>query len=1417
VIREPEFKKRPHAREPVRILLLEDDPQFAELLQAQLRRMPWVESRLEVVGTLADALKKLSSESFGAVVTDLNLPDSSGLQTVEALARMGEQPIIVLTGNQSPALHASAMQAGAYEVLSKDGLSAATLERLVRLASVQANTTRSLGASEERFSSLVRLSTDWYWEQDEELRFTRFEGRTTEISGNDPKHAIGKRRWEIATITPVSCMWEEHRALVEARQPFRDFEYTRIGDDGVLRYISASGEPVYDSAGRFRGYRGLATDVTQRKRAEAAIRESEARFRRTFEHSASGMAHIDMDRRFIRVNRRLCEILGYAEEELLGLTGREISHPDDLDVINEHRPRLYAGEIDAVRLEKRYLRKDRSTVWVKFTMTVERDAAGKPLYEIAVYDDITAQRDAEARLRESEARFRSLTELTADFHWETDAQHRVLMTTFGTKHRPINADGGPVGKARWDMASTRPDAAGWAAHRATLDAHLPFRDFELARLDTDGVERHLSLSGEPLFDAAGAFTGYRGIGREITARKREAELLRLEHTVARCLSEADSVSAALRAVIRAICETQNWECGRYFGWDERAAALLLQEFWHVPSAGLEALILKSRALTYHSGSGLIGQAYRSRQPLWVTDLASDPRVKSGLARDAGMHGAFLFAAVSDGKPIGVFVFHSRQVREPDNRLLEAVRVIGSQVGQFVKRRHAESQRHEMELQFRRTFELAGAGLAHIGLDRRFIRVNRRLCELFGYSEAELLGRTAKEFSHPEDLDVINEQRPRLYAGEIDAVRGEKRYLRKDGSVIWLAFTLAVERDTHGKALYEITVYDDITDRKRAEQRQAAHLRHQRKIARFGRAALGKREPAEMIEEAVQIVLEGLRADAVVYLEPGGGERQVVLRAVVGLAETPDATIAQYQAGGALATALERGEGVVVDAAAPESTTLPYAWANQSRSAALHPVLAGLRVRGVLCAVSRRAAAFGAEETRFLDAAASVLSAGLGRIESEGRLAYLAQFDVLTGLPNRALLADRFSQMIVQARRHGSGIGVLFIDLDEFKMVNDTLGHAGGDALLKEVAVRLQSAVRQGDTVARISGDEFAVVLADLARAEDAALVAQKIIDRLSAAVEVHGNEVFVTASVGIAVFPADGGDAETLIGAADAAMYRAKQSGRNAYQFFTAEINQRSRARAQMGSELRRALEREEFALVYQPKYDLASRRPRGAEALLRWKHPERGTVSPAEFIPVLEETGLIIPVGDWVLRRACEDLKAWHASGLAAGAVAVNLSARQFRQQDLDARIKSLVASAGIDPGLIELEITESQLMQDPDHAIRVMRALCDAGMRIAIDDFGTGYSSLSYLTRFPVGALKIDRSFVKDMSSDKGDATIVRTIIEMAHTLGFTVIAEGVETEEQANFLRLLRCEQAQGYLFAKPMPAAEYASLISKVRTS
>jgi diguanylate cyclase (GGDEF)-like protein/PAS domain S-box-containing protein len=672
--------------------------------------------------------------------------------------------------------------------------------------------------------------------------------------------------------------------------------------------------------------------------------------------------------------------------------------------------------------------------------------------------------------------------------------------------------------------------------------------------------------------------------------------------------------------------------------------------------------------------------------------------------------------------------------------------------------------------------------------RKFIDFNESACRQLGYTREELLRREAQLEPDFEQL-VASEER-------CDTVAAT--YRRKDGST----FPVEVRRTVLDTAEGPIVVVNarDLSERKAADEREALHLRYQETLARFGQDALDKREPKELVARAIDTVVKGLGADAVLYVEPGQKPGELVLRAGVG----HDSQAIACTPGNAIETALGSSEPFVGSGAA-----LPFAWAHEFKSAAVVVVRADNAVRGALCVLAKREDAYWADELGFLRTAASLLSTGLQRIDGERRLAYLAQFDPLTGLANRTLLADRFSQMIVQAKRRGDPLSVLFIDLDDFKLVNDRLGHTAGDALLCQVALRLQTAVRTGDTVARVSGDEFAVVLADLARPDDAALVAQKILDRVAEPVMLEGEPTFITASIGIASFPTDGDYVDALLGAADAAMYRAKQSGRNAYQFFTSEITQRTRARAQLAFELRRALERDEFELAYQPKFDLASGKACGAEALLRWRHAERGVVSPNEFIPVLEDTGLIVQVGEWAIRRACEDLKAWLAFGVRPMPIAVNLSARQFRQKDLDARIRTLVTSAGIDPALIELEITESQLMQDPEHAIRVMRALRESGIRMAIDDFGTGYSSLSYLTRLPVKSLKIDKSFVADVFSDEADAAIVRTIIEMAHHLGFTVVAEGVENDRQAAFLRQYGCEQAQGFYFGRPVSAAQLFS--------
>ncbi|MFG6429976.1 putative bifunctional diguanylate cyclase/phosphodiesterase [Roseateles sp. LYH14W] len=433
--------------------------------------------------------------------------------------------------------------------------------------------------------------------------------------------------------------------------------------------------------------------------------------------------------------------------------------------------------------------------------------------------------------------------------------------------------------------------------------------------------------------------------------------------------------------------------------------------------------------------------------------------------------------------------------------------------------------------------------------------------------------------------------------------------------------------------------------------------------------------------------------------------------------------------------------------------------------------------------------------------------------AEARAERLALFDGLTGLPNRHLLADRASQAIDIARRGDEPLAVLFLDLDHFKNVNDSLGHRIGDALLAQLASRLRGAVREQDTVARMGGDEFVLVL-PLTDIAGAAHLATKLMALASAPFQVEQQELTVTPSMGIAMFPTDGDDFDTLCKCADAAMYRAKRDGRNAYRFFTSEMQAQSARALLLENALRRAQERGQLSLHYQPQFALEDgdqSRVIGAEALLRWQHPELGWVSPAEFIPIAETTGLILPIGEWVLREALSQLRRWDAAGLPQLTMAVNLSAVQFRHDDLPDLVERVLADVGIPAQRLELELTEGAAMDNPTVAITVMNELHARGVRLSIDDFGTGYSSLSYLKKFRVSKLKIDQSFVRELSDDAEDRAIVDAVIRMAGALGLQTLAEGVETEGQLAFLRRQGCQAVQGYLFSRPLPAEAFAQFM------
>jgi diguanylate cyclase (GGDEF)-like protein len=434
-----------------------------------------------------------------------------------------------------------------------------------------------------------------------------------------------------------------------------------------------------------------------------------------------------------------------------------------------------------------------------------------------------------------------------------------------------------------------------------------------------------------------------------------------------------------------------------------------------------------------------------------------------------------------------------------------------------------------------------------------------------------------------------------------------------------------------------------------------------------------------------------------------------------------------------------------------------------------------------------------------------------RRRMEQRVSHMAFHDELTSLPNRMMLSARLDQALSRHRRAGSQLAILFLDVDRFKVINDSLGHETGDALLRHIADRLRAHSREGDTIARMGGDEFVVLIENSGNLQDVSARAQRLVEELASPYMLGINDYHITVSIGISIFPADGRDATTLLKSADVAMYRAKDTGRNNYQFYSAAMNVHTVERLELESDLRHALERHEFILHYQPKVEVSTGLITGLEALLRWVHPRRGLMSPMEFIPLAEETGLIASIGEWVLATACAQTKAWQDQGFSKLDVAVNLSARQFADPMLFSKLASIIRGSGLHPSSLELEITESLVMSQGANAVNVLQQLKSLGVRIAIDDFGTGYSSLAYLKSFPIDTIKVDRYFIRDIPANFGDKQITRALIAMARSLRLKVVAEGVETADQLKFLRKERCDLVQGYFLHRPLPEGEVAAVL------
>lgn len=708
-------------------------------------------------------------------------------------------------------------------------------------------------------------------------------------------------------------------------------------------------------------------------------------------------------------------------------------------------------------------------------------------------------------------------------------------------------------------------------------------------------------------------------------------------------------------------------------------------------------------------------------------------------------------------------------------------------------------------------ESAGVGIAFLDECGKIIRVNHTFVRMFGYSEDALINKTPIEMLAPDAIFPTSSGLNKKDTIINDDITFDVQYQRQDNSLFW-GETILNMIDRNNKEKGTILVINDISERKQIEVLRDG----QNKILEI----MTKNATLTDIFNKIIQLIEMQQSDSKCailmmdddqqhlrhYIAPGLPESY--LKAVGRIKIDPHA--------GSSGVAAYTREPVFVQ----DIDTDPR-WENYR--AFIHPygfkscwsipiISDDNNILGCFAMYQTETRHPTQQDITLANTAVYLTRIAIERQQAQEKIHYMAHHDVLTGLPNRALLEDRLTQAILYAHRYQRLVTVAFIDLDNFKLINDTLGHNIGDELLKSVADRMQMSVRQSDTVVRLGGDEFVLVLFDQPqKTELIGPTLKRIQQEISQPLTLDGHAINIMCSIGVAVYPTDGQNVDTLMMNADAAMYQAKANGRNTIQMYTPDMNLKIQRRLAQTEELRNALIRKEFVFFYQPQIDLKNNRIFGVEALIRWNHPEKGLVSPAEFISLAEETGLIIPIGDLALRTACLQNKAWQAAGLPPITVSVNVSARQFQEKDLVKRVATALEGSKLEPKYLELELTESLIMHDVAHAIETMQELNRIGVQLSIDDFGTGYSSLSSLKCFPVSRLKIDKSFVEALSEDSRNMAIAKTIITMGHQMNLKVIAEGVETNKQLQFLKDNDCDEMQGFCFSKPIPATDCEQLL------
>ena len=1178
---------------------------------------------------------------------------------------------------------------------------------------------------------------------------------------------IGKNDYDFFPPDRAALYQNKDRAVLEAGRVVVEEEWWTFGDNGEQALMETCKTPVRRPDGKLLGVLGVARDITERK---AVQRELEM-LHFAINQASDALYVLDDSLCFTTVNDAACSSLGYSREELSRMSTHDINPSYTRDRVVRSFVTAELGK--PVWFETQHRTKDGRLFPVEITGTFfEIDGVR---YAVAVARDITERKRVEAALEDSARLLRNVLQGIPDPVWMKDAEGRFVVCNQGVArlfNKPVEEI---VGKDDYDFFP--PEQAEFYRNkdRAALEAGQVLVNEEWWTFGDNGEKALMETHKTPVRSPEGKLLGVLGVAHDITERKRVEESLWRSEQLMRTVIDAtpDWIFVKDRhhryqLVNKSYADALGIAHQDFIGKDGLELGFPEEQVKGNPAKGISGFWADDQLVLEHNQA----QIYPDHPITVEGETRIFHTVKVPLSDDGGAPWGVLAVAhdVTERKQAETLLQERYEhIVELHDQLQENACTLEEQA---VELEASKEQLMQTEAWYRGILQSAPDGMVVVDAHGLIRLVNARLCRMFGYEDRELVGQTI-ELLVPREARTAHQS---LRSGFIDSGSlgrpmaggsGGLRACRKDGSAFFVDVSLARLPEMDSAMGTVCAAIRDVTERKRMEQALAEREQEFRTLVENSVDTVARYGPdlrRLYVNPAFAKLVEG-GADALLGRTPGecpGGANAVTYESK-------------------LAEVFAEGRGTGFELKWPDGTGRE------------------------MCSLINLTPEFDAQGQ-----VVSVLAVGRDITELNAyrhRIHQMAFYDPLTSLPNRALFSDRLRQMITDAAWHGQQAGVMMMDMDRFKEVNDTLGHAAGDELLRETAARLGTCVRAYDTVARLGGDEFAILLPEVRSGDDLGRIASKVLAVFQQPFMLGGKEVFVSCSIGIALYPGDSTEADDLLKYADSAMYFAKRSGRNNFRFYSRDLTESSRERLVLESDLRRAVERGELELYYQPKVRLADGTLTGSEVLLRWNHPERGMVPPDIFIGIAEDCGLIVEIGEWVLREACRTASRWNGARKPLHKVAINLSARQFQGGDLAATVRRALDQSGCRAEWIELEITESLLLDDESEVLDVLNSFRAMGISIAIDDFGTGYSALSYLARFPIGTLKIDRSFVSSVTTDQYRAELVKAIVSIARCLGQEVVAEGVETEAQAGFLRTHGCQVAQGYLYGKPMPVAEF----------